>query len=66
MENVERTLTGALVPNGEAIIVGYGLQGKDDYSGTRRLKFARFIVSGFEDDTVWSIDKDTAACPGRF
>ena len=65
MENVERTLTGALVPNGEAIIAGYGFQGKDDYIGKRRLKFARFIVSGFEDDKVLSINNDVSICGGN-
>ena len=62
MEKLERTQTGALVPNGEAIIAGYGLQGKDDNGG---LKFARFKAFGFEDDIIWSIIKDAAVCSGR-
>ena len=52
MEKLERTQFGALVPNDEIIIAGYGLQGKDDNSGKRRLKFTRFKTFGFQDDTI--------------
>ena len=51
MEKMERTQFGTLVNNDEVIIAGYGLQGKDDDSGKRRLKFTRFKTFGFEDDT---------------
>ena len=64
MEKVERTLTGLLVPNGEAIIAGYGMQGKDDNSGKKSLKFARVKASGLEDDIIWSINNDASICPG--
>ena len=66
MEKLERTQTGLLVPNGETIIAGYGRQGKEENSGKMRLKFARFKASGFENDTIWSINKDAAVCSGRF
>ena len=64
MEKLERTKTGALVPNRKAIIAGYGLQGMVDYSGKRRLKFARFKAYGLEDDTILSINKNASICPG--
>ena len=65
MEKLKRTQFGALVPNDEIIISGYGLQGKDDHSAKRRLKFARFMTFGFQEDTIEFNNKDASSCPGR-
>ena len=65
MEKMEKTQFLTFVNNDEVIIAGYGLQGNDEASAKRRLKFARFKTFEFRGDTILSTNRKVGTCPGR-
>ena len=65
MEKMEKTQFLTFVNNDEVIIAGYGLQGNDEASAKRRLKFARFKTYEFRGDTIQSTSQYAGICRGR-
>ena len=67
MEQLTRNQFGALVPNDQVIIAGYGKQGNgDDYHEKRRLKFASFRTFGYQDHLeIHYTSKYAQHCDGR-
>ena len=69
MEKLARDLThqGALVPNDEVVIAGYGLQARDSVfaPGASTLKFARFKTFGFNPHQIQYTSIYAQTCHGR-
>ena len=67
MDKLTRTQFGAIVPNDEVIIAGYGMQYKDDSSSDYKpLKFTRLKTFGFQPEEIQFHSKYAGICPGRF
>ena len=68
MEQGARNFTnkGALLPNDQIIIAGYGLQANfDGFIRESSLKFARFNTFGFSDAFIHYTSKYAQECGGR-